>query len=297
MRHMCRDERRAVLLLLLCLVWFTLPGCTTEKAPSSGQVTFHFIDVGQGDASLITTPAGNILIDAGTNEAELSLGSYLELCGITEIDYLLLTHPHEDHIGGADMILSRFPVDTVIMTGAQADSVVAQRLYEGIEKAGCRVLTATPGLTLTLGDVRITVLGPGEEAMSETGTAVADGGEDGNDSSMIIRVDFGQVSALYMGDAEAEAEAWLLDTWQDSGLLDCDILKLGHHGSASSSTEAFLRAVTPAFGIVSAREGNPYGHPAASVLCRLEEMDITCLRTDTGNSVRLTTDGKTLWQE
>lgn len=297
MRHMCRDKRRAVLLLLLCLVWFTLPGCTTEKATSSGQVTFHFIDVGQGDASLITTPAGNILIDAGTNEAELSLGSYLELCGITEIDYLLLTHPHEDHIGGADMILSRFPVDTVIMTGAQADSVVAQRLYEGIEKAGCRVLTATPGLTLTLGDVRITVLGPGEEAMAETGTAVADGGEDGNDSSMIIRVDFGQVSALYMGDAEAEAEAWLLDTWQDSGLLDCDILKLGHHGSASSSTEAFLRAVTPAFGIVSSGAGNPYGHPAASVLCRLEEMDITCLRTDTGGPVRLTTDGKTLWQE
>lgn len=297
---MCRDKRRAVLLLILCLVWFvwfTLPGCTTEKAPSSGQVTFHFIDVGQGDASLITTPAGNILIDAGTNEAELSLGSYLELCGITKIDYLLLTHPHEDHIGGADMILSRFPVDTVIMTGAQADSVVAQRLYEGIEKAGCRVLTATPGLTLTLGDVRITVLGPGEEAMAETGTAVADGGEDGNDSSMIIRVDFGQVSALYMGDAEAEAEAWLLDTWQDSGLLDCDILKLGHHGSASSSTEAFLRAVTPAFGIVCARAGNPYGHPAASVLCRLEEMDITCLRTDTGGPIRLTTDGKTLWQE
>jgi competence protein ComEC len=152
-------------------------------------------------------------------------------------------------------------------------------------------------MTVTLGDVSITVLGPGDEAASDTETAGSESGDDGNDGSMIIRVDYGQVSALYTGDAGAEEEAWLLDTWQESGQLDCDILKLGHHGSSSSSTEAFLGAVTPAFGVVSAGAGNSYGHPSASVLYRLEEMGISCLRTDIQGAVRLVTDGETLWLE
>jgi competence protein ComEC len=226
--------------------------------PVSGdEVQFHFIDVGQGDAALIRTPKGDILIDAGTNSSEDQLKAYLDQLGVTELEYAVFTHPHEDHIGGADMILNTYTVKRVILPDKEHDSKTFERMLDAIEAEHCEVIMATPDKTFKVGDLTCTILAPIGTAYTEL-----------NNYSVVIRAEYGDTSVLFTGDAEVYAEKEMLERYFFKGLLDCDILKVGHHGSDTSSSQAFLYAVSPVHAVISVGEGNTYDHPKQEILSR-----------------------------
>ena len=251
--------------------------------PVEGQAEFHFIDVGQGDAALIRTADGNVLIDAGTNAAEDDLIAYLKAEGVTKLAYAVFTHPHEDHIGGADAVLEYCQVENVILPEKTATTVVYNRMMDAIEAEGANVIIAVPEATYTVGDLKLTILGP-----------VGSDYKDMNNDSVVLRADFGESSVLYTGDAEDVSEEEMLARYRLNGKLDCDLLKVGHHGSDSSSTEAFLRAVSPELAVISCGEGNDYGHPKQVILDRLDALNVTYWRTDLLGSVVVVSDGTTL---
>ena len=277
------------LLAIIAALYFnkdTILGALTETtAPvstpvSGGEVQFHFIDVGQGDAALIRTEWGDVLIDAGTNSSEDELKAYLDALGVTDIEYAVFTHPHEDHIGGADMVLNTYNVKRVIMPTATATSKTFERMMDAIEAEKCEVIEATPDYVFKVGELVCTVLAPISEKYSET-----------NNYSVVIRADYGETSVLFTGDAEVDSEAEMLARYGLKGTLDCDLLKAGHHGSDTSSSQEFLDAVTPAFAVISVGEGNTYDHPKQVTLSKYEAMGMVIYRTDKEGSIVFTTTG------
>ena len=278
-----------LLLAIIAALYFnkdTILGALTETtAPvstpvSGGEVQFHFIDVGQGDAALIRTEWGDVLIDAGTNSSEDELKAYLDALGVTDIEYAVFTHPHEDHIGGADMVLNTYNVKRVIMPNATATSKTFERMMDAIEAEKCEVIEATPDYVFKVGELVCTVLAPISEKYSET-----------NNYSVVIRADYGETSVLFTGDAEVDSEEEMLARYRLKGTLDCDILKSGHHGSDTSSCQEFLDAVTPAFAVISVGEGNTYDHPKQVTLTKYETMGMVIYRTDKEGSIVFTTTG------
>ena len=245
-----------------------------------GEVQFHFIDVGQGDAALIRTEKGDILIDAGTNSTEDQLKAYLDKLGVTELEYAVFTHPHEDHIGGADMILNTYTVKRVILPDKEHDSKTFERMLDAIEAEHCEVIMATPDKTFKVGELTCTILAPIGTAYTEL-----------NNYSVVIRAEYGDTSVLFTGDAETHSEEEMLERYRLKGLLDCDILKAGHHGSDTSSSQAFLDAVTPLHAVISVGEGNTYDHPKQEILSRYEAMKLTIHRTDQEGSIVFTSTG------
>lgn len=253
----------------------------SPSAPvSGGEVQFHFIDVGQGDAALIRTEAGDILIDAGTNSSEDELKAYLDSMGVQDIEYAVFTHPHEDHIGGADMVLNTYNVKCVILPDATSTSKTFERMMDAIETEKCEVMEATPDQTFTVGELTCTILAPISTSYTET-----------NNYSVVIRADYGDTSVLFMGDAEVDAEEEILERYRFKGTLDCDLLKVGHHGSDTSSSQAFLDAVTPVHAVISCGEGNSYGHPVQEIVKRYEAMQVELHRTDLEGSIVFVSTG------
>ena len=261
-------------------------GRDSLRAPQNrleeNQIQIHFIDVGQGDAALIHTSEGNILIDGGTGESEEHLRAYLDNLGVKTIRYAIFTHPDEDHIGGADMILRCYDVATVLLPPAEYTAKTAQTMMNAMEKEGCEILWASPNTVLQVGDVTCTILAPLRLDYEET-----------NNLSIVLRMDYGETSVMFTGDAEEASEGDLVSRYgpEAGGLLDCDILKSGHHGSDTSSGQAFLNAVTPDFCVISCGEGNAHGHPAPSVLAAYQNMGTIVYRTDLDGSVVFTSTG------
>lgn len=248
---------------------------------TSAACEFHFIDVGQGDSTLILTQDAAVLIDAGPTDAGEETVRYIRSY-TDSIDYMILTHPHEDHIGGAVKIINNLHVKNVIMTDASNDVVTFSRLIGVIEDSGVRVLQAQPGNTYGADGINLQILAP-----------LADF-DDFNEYSVVTRVEYKDVSMIVPGDAETRSEKLMLETYQQ-GELDADILKLGHHGSRTSSTPEFLAAVSPKWSIASCGLNNSYGHPHQQTLERTAELGIPVLRTDEMGSIVFATDGEKLW--
>ena len=265
-------------------------GIFDEKRPATavtdGTIELHMIDIGQGDSILIMTPDGNILVDAGENstESEDKLKSYLDDLGITEFKYVIFTHPDADHIGGGDMIVNTYSIDTVLMEPYSSkygrETKVYTDLTTAIATKSVTVIDPSPEDDVyTVGDLRLTILSPTKDY------------GDKNENSIVARIDFGETSVMLTGDAEKKAEKDILATYSTSE-LDCDVLKVGHHGSSTSSTQEFIDAVTPQYAIISVGEGNNYNHPNEDTLKRLEDAGATILRTDQLGSIVLASDGK-----
>ena len=252
----------------------------TVEPVSGGEVQFHFIDVGQGDAALIRTEKGDILIDAGTNSSEDELKAYLDSMGVKDLEYAVFTHPHEDHIGGADMVLNTYNVKRVILPDATATTKTFERMMDAIEAEKCEVIESAPDYEFYVGELRCTILAPISTSYTET-----------NDYSVVLRADYGETSVLFTGDAEVGSEAEMLERYRFKGMLDCDLLKSGHHGSDTSSSQAFLDAVTPVYAVISVGEGNSYGHPIQAILARYEAMKAEILRTDKEGDIVFTSTG------
>lgn len=250
-----------------------------EETPVTGDLDVHFIDVGQGDASLILTPEGNaMLIDTGESSEKELLIAYIESLGVDALDYLVLTHPHSDHIGGASAILSAFEVKAVLMPDAETDTATFLRVLEAIDEEGCGVTVPKVNDTVTLGSAVFTVLGP------------VDSYRDLNDTSLVLRMDYGSTSFLFTGDAEVPSEEDMLAR-HPSSAFKADVLKLGHHGSSTSTSTEFLSAVLPTYAVASCGENNEYGHPHRETLSLLTNKNITLLRTDEDGSVVFTSNG------
>jgi beta-lactamase superfamily II metal-dependent hydrolase len=268
--------RRVLITALLVLL---LASTAWGQAP---QLVVHFIDVGQADAILIQCPSGqNILIDAGNNADGDLVVSYLKQHGVRRLDHLIGTHPHEDHIGGLDNVIRAFAIGKVYMPRASSTTSTYEDVLLAIKAKGLKITESKAGVKFDAGvGVTATFLAPH--------TA---GYQDLNDYSAVLRLSFGQTTFLFAGDAEAISEREML---QAGDLLKADVLKVGHHGSDSSTTSAFLKAVTAKYAVISVGKGNIYGLPTRETLSRLNLAGVQVLRTDTLGAIVVHSDGKTV---
>ncbi len=243
----------------------------------SGTASFHFIDVGQGDATLILTGDTAILIDTGPNGAADVLVEYVRTY-TGRLDMLILTHPHDDHVGGADEVIRAMPVERILMPLVEGNDYTEELLRLAGEW-DIPVSDAGAGAQYLLGNITCTLLGP-----------VHTGYENLNDVSAMVRIDMGETSALFTGDAEELAETDALRA-NDLSLFDCDIYHVGHHGSSTSTSLPFITAVAPDYCVISCGYGNSYGHPHTTVTQLLTMTGAEIFRTDKEGTIVLDTDG------
>jgi competence protein ComEC len=239
------------------------PGGGNGGGGSGNWFTVAFLDVGQGDAILITINGERLLIDGGASST-LAL-TRLQALGVTDLDAILMTHPDADHIGGLAAVLGAFTVERIYLNGGTASTDVFATFMAAVNAEGAEITTLSRGMTVPLGGLSLPVLHP-----VVTSTAQS------NDNSLVVRLTCGSV--LFTGDAEVPAETSMLS----AGLVtDVDVLKVGHHGSKSSSSLAFLQAAKPEVAVISAGRTNSYGHPATEVLDRLAIVGASLVYTDT----------------
>jgi len=248
----------------------------------SGQLKAHFLDVGQGDSILIQLPNGqNMLIDAGTSEAGGSVVSYLKEQGINKIHYLVATHPHADHVGGMIAVVQSLAVEKVYMPRVIHTTKIFEDLLETIKAKGLKINKAQAGVTvINQNGIKASFVAP-----------CGSGYERPNNYSAVLKVQYGSTAFLLTGDAESVSEQEMIASGAN---LKADVLKVGHHGSKSSTTQAFLSSVSPKYAVISCGAGNSYGHPHQEVLDRLKKAGVQTYRTDTQGTVIITSDGKTL---
>lgn len=268
-----------IVIILAAAALFNYIKENTPVQVSDGEIAIHTVDVGQGDCTVIVSSKGNIIIDAGTSESEDDLRKYIKKLGITEFEYAIFTHPHEDHIGGADMIVNEFEVKNIIMSNATTSSATFERLLTAIEHSEAKVIEAVSGEKYSVGDTHFTVLAPNSVSYSNL-----------NDYSVAIRLVYGNTAFMFTGDAEALSENEILKKYPASSLR-CDVLSTGHHGSSTSNSEEFVHAVDPDIALISCGEGNSYGHPHREVLTLLNEIGAKVYRTDLSGSIVIKSDG------
>ncbi|MBR3818547.1 MAG: MBL fold metallo-hydrolase [Clostridia bacterium] len=244
----------------------------------------HFIDVGQGDCTLVMCGKESLLIDAGENGHETEVINYLRSMKVDKLDYIIATHQHSDHIGGIPEVLEEFEADNIIMprlTKAQTPTNSTYTAFlKALQKTDAKIISAKPGLKYTLGEAEFEILGP-----------VTNDCEDINSMSAVTKITYGENSFLVTGDAERDEELEIIDNGSN---LDCDVLRAGHHGSSTSSCKDFLDAVSPDFCIISCGENNDYGHPHDKVINRLEKYTDEIYRTDICGSIVMTSDGENI---
>ena len=250
----------------------------------------YALDIGQGDAMYMRLPSGHdVVIDGGPNERVLSeLGEVMPLTD-REIDLVIASHNHADHIGGLDDVLRVYRVKEIWVSGATHNTNTFEKWREAVEaerKAGATVIPIEIGIEKQFGDVKLKVYYPPESLHGLTP-------KEQHDAMIVTKLSYGEFDALLTGDAEARHEQDLVARY--SSELDIEVLKVGHHGSTSSTTESFLKATTPKLAVISAGKNNQFGHPAPSTLERLNEWQAQIYRTDEDGRVEAVSDGKTFW--
>lgn len=248
-----------------------------QDTNSQDSMQVHFIDVGQGDATLVTCGEEAMLIDAGDNSKGTTVQLYLKKQGISELKYLILTHPDADHIGGADVVVTKFDIDTVFMSDFTKDNKTYNELISALDYKGMVWSSPNVGNTYTLGSAEFTIIAP-NTTYSEP-----------NNASIGLLLVNGENSFLFTGDAEEDAEYDILANGLD---IDCDVYKAGHHGSKTASTKALLEAASPEYVVVSCAADNSYGHPHAEPMNNFRSMGMKLFRTDEQGSIIATADGK-----
>ena len=266
--------RRLVSCFLAVLMFLCLFGCEKDKKPDLQPEIFTF-DVGQGSSTLIRTRDGDILVDAGSDLSQPSLCRRLRALGVDRLEFLILTHPDGDHIGGADGILEQFDVLSVWTNGAVDENDSYKRLTESLQKSGLTPTVAKAGDGFALGGLHVTVLAP----LSETVT-------DDNEGSLVLLLRCDHFGGLIMGDVSEQTEQAMIEEYGITH-LDIDVLWVGHHGSGNASSTAFLETISPQYAIISCGAGNTYGHPDGRTLARLESAGAEVLRTDLLGEIRM----------
>ena len=237
----------------------------------------HYLDVGQGDSIFLELPnAENMLIDASVSAASDKIIDYIEELNYSKIDYLVATHPHSDHIGGMKAVVNNFDLGLIYMPKAVTTTKTYENLLQAIADKNMKIKTAKAGVEIVaLDDLKVQILAPNNDKY-----------DDLNNYSIVLKVIYKNRSFIFMGDAEKLSEDEI------TGDVTSDVIKIGHHGSSSSTSESFLKRVNPSVAIISVGEGNSYNHPSKSVLERLEARNIKIYRTDLNGNIVLTTDGE-----
>lgn len=271
----------AIITLVLLLTGCTLPAEPTaaSTAPTTGtsdSLTVHFIDVGQADCALLECGGSYALIDGGNVDDSSLVVSYLQQAGVEELTAVFNTHPHEDHVGGLAGVLAVYPTQAVYAPTTTYSSDCYENFLYYADQQGLSVTIPSIGQTITLGDASIQVLGPTKSYA------------DLNNISLILMVTFGDNRFLFTGDMEMEAEADLINS---GAYIQADVLKVGHHGSYTSTSYRFLYEVQPKYAVISVGRDNPYGHPHDQPMSRLRDADCTIYRTDLMGSIVAVSDG------
>jgi competence protein ComEC len=260
------------------LVWYAV------FAESRSGLTVAFFDVGQGDSIFIETSTGQqILIDGGPNKKVLEGLSKVMPFYDRLIDVVVATHPDGDHIGGLPEVLKRYSVDLVLEPGVESDTAVSKTFENLIEEKGIKKILGRRGMKLVLSDnAYLLILFPIGD-VSEWNT---------NDASIVAKLVYGKTSYLFTGDSPQKIENYLISA--DKENLDVDVLKVGHHGSKTSSSELFIGYTSPEYAVISAGKDNRYGHPHKEVLDILEKFGVEILRTDELGIIKIKSDGENI---
>ena len=269
------------LLLSLCLLLSACgPADTSVMAPAeSTGLTVYYLDVGQADAAVLLCDGQVMMIDGGNAGDSDFIYAWLERSGIDQIDIMVCSHSHEDHVGGLSGALNYAQVTSAYAPVDDADTKVFRSFVRYLDEQDVTITIPDAGDTVALGGAKVEFLGPVEDY------------DDPNNTSLVLRVTYGETSFLFTGDMETTAEEDLLDAYWD---LSATVLKVGHHGSDTSSSMEFLQAVDPAYAVISVGEDNEYGHPMPVVLERLSSMAVPVYRTDELGTICCVSDGKTL---
>ena len=277
------------LCLIICIV-FTFIGCrgkvalsntevsTTETAADikTSKFSMHFIDVGQGDATLIGCDGEWMLIDAGDNTKGTAVQLYLKKAGVLKLKYIIGTHPDADHIGGMDVIITKFDCENIFLPDKKSDSREYEELIDAINYRNYKISVPKVGEKFSLGSADFTVLGPISKA------------ESNNNNSIVVKVKYKDTSFLLSGDAESEEEQEIVDSGAD---LKSDVYHAGHHGSNTSSSSEWLKKISPEYVVISCGKGNTYGHPHREVLDEFKKLGAKVYRTDEQGSIVVSSDG------
>lgn len=281
-----RKKRRMgywLLSMFLIAAAFFLPdaGQINVSAAEDAGLKVHFLDVGQGDCTLIESGGQAMLIDAGNNDKGTYVQNYIQKQGIEKLDYVIGTHPDADHIGGLDVVLTKFGCETIIMPDRENKTRTYDDVVQAIKQKRLKRTAPEVGKEYELGDAKFTITAPVSENY----------GDNNNDYSVGILLQYGEKRFLFTGDAEESAEADMMKGGVD---LHVDVYKAAHHGSRSASTEEFMNAVNPEYAMISCGEGNSYGHPHSEVLNRFRQMGVKVYRTDEQGTIIAETDGQTI---
>ena len=255
------------------------PSLHMEMDKETSNLEVHFLDVGQGDSTLIISDSHAMLIDCGESAKGTWIQNYLKKQGIEKLDYLILTHPDSDHIGGAPVIITKFEIENVFMSDFVKNTSTYEKVLQSLTYKNLSWNTPDIGSKYTLGDAEFTILSPSISY------------EDANNSSIEILLTNGTNTFLFTGDAEEQKEK---DTLKENEFTHIDVYKAGHHGSKTSSSEGLLSAITPTYTVISCGEENDYGHPHSEVLNRLRQYNSQVFRTDEQGTVVAVSDGENI---
>lgn len=248
------------------------------RVSASGELKVHFIDVGQADSILVQQGSSAMLVDAGNNADNQTVKSYLDKQGITELKYFIGTHKDEDHIGSADYIINSLKVGKVYFPKQTATTKTFEDFVRAVKGKGLKLTVPSVGESFKLGEATVTVLAPNSSSY-----------KDANDYSIVVKVTYGSTSFLLTGDAESVSESEMVSKGLDLGAT---VLKVGHHGSKSSTSQSFLNKVKPKYAVISVGKDNDYGHPKQEVMDRLKAKNIPVYRTDENGTIVATSNGK-----
>lgn len=238
----------------------------------------HYIDVGQADAALIKCDGEAMMIDGGNVDDSRLIASYLKQEDVDNLKYVVCSHAHEDHVGGLSAALATVSFERVFAPKTEADTKAYRNFKKKANEQGIDIENPYVGETLALGSGTIEFLGP-----------VTEKNKDLNSTSIVLKISYGNTSFLFTGDAERDEEEEILS----SGLnLKSTVLKTGHHGSSTSTTYPFLRAVMPQYAVISCEEGNSYGHPHKETLSKLNDAGVDVYRTDKSGTIIMLSDGE-----
>lgn len=267
--------------VILTIIFIVLAGAfelfqgTVAITPGE-DLKVHFLDVGQGDSIFIELPTNEtILIDASIKDASNKIINYLREENVSKIDYVFATHPHSDHIGGMSAVIKAFDIGQIYMPKAVTTTKTYENLLLTIKDKNLKIKTAKAGNTIIdTDDLKLVVLAPNQDSYESL-----------NNYSIVLKLTYKEKSFLFMGDAETLSEKEI------TGDVEADVLKVGHHGSRTSTSQAFLNKVNPSYAVISVGLNNDYKHPHQEVIDRLEKKNIKIYRTDQNGDIMFTTDG------
>ncbi|HOV24898.1 MAG TPA: ComEC/Rec2 family competence protein [Pseudobacteroides sp.] len=254
----------------------------SQPAVQPSLLKVHFIDVGQGDSILILTPSGKtMLIDGGKNDKANFVKDYIGSLGLNKIDVVVGTHPHEDHIGGLDVVIDNFDIGSIYLPKKTNNTKTFEDLLVSVKNKGLKIKTAAADTEINIDpEINVQMLAP-----------INTDYDDINNYSAVIKVSYKNNSFLFTGDAESLSEKEILSKGYD---IKADVLKVGHHGSNSSTSSKFLQKVSPDFAVISVGLNNEYNHPHKAILERLSSANVKIYRTDEHGTIIAYSDGNTI---